>query len=107
MPAIAVVILLVAAMLAGGGWFLGAYAVKQKHTDVRRGWKLTRVIVAATDLPPGRKLTRDDLMVRDVPEQFATASLFTDPRALVGKTLTAEVSAGTPLHSAALGRICP
>lgn len=103
----AVVILLVAVMLAGLGGFLGSHAVEEKRAAVRRGWSLKPVIVAATDLEPGRTLSRDDLTVRDVPEQLVTASLFTDARRVEGKTLVVRVSAGTPLHPAALQRSCP
>jgi Flp pilus assembly protein CpaB len=101
-PAIPIVLILVALMLAGGAVVLGDYAVKQKYALVRRGWELKPVMVAVRELPAGTVLRREDLTPRDVPEQLVTASLFTDARALEGKTLFLPIFPGTPLHASFL-----
>lgn len=97
-PAIAVVLILTGLIVAGGSWYVGELAIKQKHEMVRRGWTLQRVLVASRNLPAGRVLAREDLEPRDLPEQFVTDSLFTDARQLEGKTLFVPINKGTPLH---------
>jgi pilus assembly protein CpaB len=55
--------------------FIGYAVVKKKEQDVRRGWNLVPVVVAAQDIPEGTKVTYDMLRVRNVPEQFVTSSV--------------------------------
>lgn len=80
--------------------FAGAYA----------GWQAMRtttpVLVAARDLPAGRRLAGDDLAVADVhlpAGQLALAVLDADRGRVVGRTLTAPVVAGELLVTARLG----
>lgn len=101
-PALGVMLCLVGLMLAGGTWFGGTLIVKQKAIDVRRGWNLQRAMVAAADLPAGTVLRLEHLSPQDIPEQFTTAGLFTDARALEGKTLAFALPKGTPIHAGAL-----
>jgi Flp pilus assembly protein CpaB len=99
---VGVLLILLGLMCAGGAWVLGERAVEDKRAAVRRGWVMKKVIVAARDLPNGTVLKREDLAAADLPEQFATASLFTDTRPLEGKPIFGPISKGTPIHVAAL-----
>src|SRR5437764_3563118 len=60
------------------GLFAGivAYsAIKKKEADVRRGWNLVPVVVAAVDIAEGTVVTFDMISQRSVPEQFVTSSV--------------------------------
>jgi Flp pilus assembly protein CpaB len=62
----------VSALLVG----MGGYAwVKKKEAEVRRGWNLVPVIVAAQDIPEDSVVTYDVISQRVVPEQFVTRSV--------------------------------
>ncbi|MFZ5471021.1 MAG: Flp pilus assembly protein CpaB [Myxococcota bacterium] len=66
------VVALVLGLLAG----VVAYsAIKKKEADVRRGWNLVPVIVAAADIAEGTVVTFDMISQRPVPEQFVTSSV--------------------------------
>jgi pilus assembly protein CpaB len=52
------------------------------------------VVVARTDLVPGRPLTAGDLAVRRVPERYAPVGAATVPEAVVGQRLAAAVPRG-------------
>lgn len=57
------------------GGVVGYSWVKKKEADVRRGWNLVPVVVAATDIPEGTVVTFDMVSQRQVPEQFVTSSV--------------------------------
>lgn len=99
---VGILLILLGLTAAGGAYVLGERSVEDKRAAVRRGWVMKKVIVAARDLPNGTVLKREDLAVADIPEQFATASLFTDTRPLEGKPIFGAISKGTPIHVAAL-----
>jgi Flp pilus assembly protein CpaB len=72
-------------LLTGGaiGFFVavlvvgvGGYAlVKKKERDVRKGWNLVPVVVAAQDIPEDSVVTYEMISQRSVPEQFVTSSV--------------------------------
>ncbi|HZI15437.1 MAG TPA: SAF domain-containing protein [Myxococcus sp.] len=72
-------------LLTGGaiGFFVavlvvgvGGYAlVKKKERDVRKGWNLVPVVVAAQDIPEDTVVTYEMISQRSVPEQFVTSSV--------------------------------
>jgi pilus assembly protein CpaB len=84
------------------GLFAGvvAYsAIKKQERDVRRGWNLVPVVVAAQDIPAGAQVTYEMISQRNVPEQFVTASVIKPDSAsyiLNGKVLV-PLQAGDPL----------
>ncbi|MGN6330074.1 MAG: Flp pilus assembly protein CpaB [Motilibacteraceae bacterium] len=60
------------------------------------------VVVAAHDLPAGRRLTADDLAVRDLPPPARPAGAVPDVPAALGRTVAAGVRRGEPLTDARL-----
>ncbi|MBK7862205.1 MAG: Flp pilus assembly protein CpaB [Archangiaceae bacterium] len=84
------------------GLFAGviAYsAIKKKETDVRKGWNLVPVVVAATDISEGSVVTFDMISQRSVPEQFVTSSVVKPDSAsyVVNQKVLVPVQAGDPL----------
>lgn len=90
------VVALVLGLLAG----VVAYsAIKKKEADVRRGWNLVPVVVAAADIPEGTVVTFDMISQRSVPEQFVTSSVVKPDSAsyIVNQKVLVPVQAGDPL----------
>lgn len=84
------------AVVAGG---LAYGALRAQEARVRRGWDLVPVLVAAKDLAAGTTVTEALVAQREVPEQFATASVLR-PESLVhveGQPVRVPVVAGEPL----------
>ncbi len=81
------------------GFALAAVGVKQKVKDVRRGWDLRPVVVAAVDIDAGTELTFDMISQRTLPEQYVTESEVTPEQAseVVGHAVTAPLQAGDPV----------
>lgn len=57
-----------------GGVLAFSY-VKKKEVDVRKGWNLVPVVVAAQDIPENTVVAMDMISQRSVPEQFVTSSV--------------------------------
>jgi pilus assembly protein CpaB len=74
-------------------------AIKKKESDVRRGWNLVPVVVAAIDLSEGTVVTFDMISQRSVPEQFVTSSVVKPDSAsyIVNQKVLVPVQAGDPL----------
>jgi pilus assembly protein CpaB len=90
------VVALVLGLLAG----VVAYsAIKKKEADVRKGWNLVPVVVAATDIPEGTVVTFDMISQRQVPEQFVTSSVVKPDSAnyVVNQKVLVPLQAGDPL----------
>ncbi|MHB8878874.1 MAG: Flp pilus assembly protein CpaB [Myxococcaceae bacterium] len=90
------VVALVLGLLAG----VVAYsAIKKKEADVRRGWNLVPVVVAASDISEGTVVTFDMISQRSVPEQFVTSSVVKPDSAsyVVNQKVLVPVQAGDPL----------
>src|SRR5438067_960421 len=90
------VVALVLGLLAG----VVAYsAIKKKEADVRRGWNLIPVVVAAGDIAEGTVVTFDMISQRSVPEQFVTSSVVKPDSAsyVVNQKVLVPVQAGDPL----------
>jgi pilus assembly protein CpaB len=50
-------------------------AIKRKESEVRKGWTLVPVLVAAVDIPQGAAVAFDMIAQREIPEQFVTPSV--------------------------------
>jgi pilus assembly protein CpaB len=86
----------------GLGLLAGAVAfsaIKKKEADVRKGWDLVQVVVAAGDLQEGTTLTEEMIAKRFGPEQFVTPSVVKPESAsyIVNQKLLVPVHAGDPL----------
>jgi pilus assembly protein CpaB len=91
---------LVAAVVMGLFSGLLSYsAIKKKESDVRRGWNLVPVVVAAIDISEGTVVTFDMISQRSVPEQFVTSSVVKPDSAsyVVNQKVLVPVQAGDPL----------
>ncbi len=90
------IVALVLGLIAG----IVAYsAIKKKEMDVRRGWNLVPVVVAAVDISEGTVVTFDMISQRSVPEQFVTSSVVKPDSAsyVVNQKVLVPVQAGDPL----------
>ncbi|MBL8952197.1 MAG: Flp pilus assembly protein CpaB [Myxococcaceae bacterium] len=87
---------LVLGLLAG---VIAYSAIKKKESDVRKGWNLTPVVVAAVDISEGTVVTFDMISQRAVPEQFITSSVVKPDSAsyVVNQKVLVPVQAGDPL----------
>jgi pilus assembly protein CpaB len=74
-------------------------AVMKQQADVRRGWNLVTVVVAAQDIAEGSVVTLDMVSQRAVPEQFVTSSVVKPDSAsyIVNQKVLVPVQAGDPM----------
>lgn len=91
--------LFVALVLACVGGTISFSAIKKSESDVRRGWNLVPVVVAAIDIPEGTVVGFDMISQRSVPEQFVTSSVVKPDSAsyVVNQKVLVPVQAGDPL----------
>jgi pilus assembly protein CpaB len=84
------------------GLFAGiiAYsAIKKKESDVRKGWNLVPVVVAAVDISEGTVVTMEMVSQRSIPEQFVTSSVVKPDSAsyVVNQKVLVPLQQGDPL----------
>ena len=91
--------LAIAATLSLCAGLVAYSAIKKKEADVRRGWNLVPVVVAAVDVSEGTVVTFDMISQRSVPEQFVTSSVVKPDSAsyVVNQKVLVPVQAGDPL----------
>ena len=91
--------LAIAAVLAMCSGLVAYSSIKKKEADVRRGWNLVPVVVAAVDVGEGTVVTFDMISQRSVPEQFITSSVVKPDSAsyVVNQKVLVPVQAGDPL----------
>jgi len=93
------------AFLAGAGLTTllsltaGYYLVQHEKKRVRRGWNLVPVVVAAEDIPEGKRISFEMLAQNPIPEKFVTASVVKPDSAsfIVGQRTLVPMQAGDPL----------
>ncbi len=90
------IVALVLALVAG---VIAYSAVKKQELNVRRGWNLVPVVVAAVDISEGTVVSFDMISQRSVPEQFVTSSVVKPDSAsyVVNQKVLVPVQAGDPL----------
>jgi pilus assembly protein CpaB len=73
--------------------------VKKREADVRKGWNLVPVVVAAVDLSEGTVVTMEMVSQRSIPEQFVTSSVVKPDSAsyIVNQKVLVPLQAGDPL----------
>ncbi|MBX7098612.1 MAG: Flp pilus assembly protein CpaB [Myxococcaceae bacterium] len=91
--------LIVAIVLGIVAGFVAWNAIRKKENDVRKGWNLIPVVVAAVDIAEGQVVTFDMVSQRSVPEQFVTSSVVKPDSAnyVVNQKVLVPVQAGDPL----------
>ncbi len=74
-------------------------AIKKREKEVRAGWNLVPVIVAASDIHEGTVVTYEMVSQRPIPEQFVTTSVVKPDGAsyVVGQKVLVPLQAGDPL----------
>ncbi|MFT3708481.1 MAG: Flp pilus assembly protein CpaB [Archangium sp.] len=93
---IAVVVFLV---LACGATMYGYSSLQRERAEVRKGWNLVPVIVAAVDIAENTVVTMEMISQRSVPEQFVTSSVIKPDSAsyIVNQKVLVAIQAGDPL----------
>ena len=87
---------IVLGVLAGAVAYL---SIKKKEREVKAGWNLVPVVVAADAINEGTIITFDMVSQRPVPEQFVTSSVIKPDSAnyIVGQKVLVPLQAGDPL----------
>jgi pilus assembly protein CpaB len=90
------VVALVLGLLSG---VVAFSAIQKQMADARKGWNLTPVVVATTDIAEGTVVTFDMISQRSVPDQFITSSVVKPDSAsyVVNQKVLVPVQAGDPL----------
>jgi Flp pilus assembly protein CpaB len=85
--------------LVVGGAVAGIVTSTYLRKSVQKGWSLVPVVVAATDIPEGTRVTYDMISQRSVPEQFVTSSAVKPDGAsyIVNQPVTVPIQAGDML----------
>lgn len=78
---------------------LAFLSLRSREVEVRAGWELTSVLVAAADLPAGTEIDAGHLARRPIPERFVTASVVKPEHLslVVGQRPRAPIRAGDPI----------
>ncbi len=78
---------------------MSMFALKAKEREIKRGWNLREIIVAAQDITEGTTLDVDMLAKRSVPELFVTKSTIRekDLDRIIGQTVVVNLKEGDPL----------
>jgi len=84
-------IVLLIAILAGGGLAMGTYRYLQNVPVKTVGVPTKPVVVANSDLTLGSELRRDDLVVVDWPASAVPEGTFDNPEAIIGRGLISSV----------------
>ncbi|MBL8913909.1 MAG: hypothetical protein JNM17_24615 [Archangium sp.] len=82
------------------GGAVGFSYVEKQRKDVRKGWNLVPVIVAAVDISEKTTVTMDMISQRSIPEQFVTSSIVKPDSAsyIVNQKVLVAIQAGDPLR---------
>jgi len=91
------VIGMVLGLLAG---LMAWVALSSKEKEIKRGWNLQEVVVAAEEITEGTKLEISQLAKRMMPEQFVTKSTIKpkDVDKVVGQVVVVNLHEGDPLQ---------
>jgi pilus assembly protein CpaB len=91
--------LIVAAVLGLLAFVVSWSAIRKREGDVRKGWNLVPVVVAAVDISEGAVVSMDMVSQRSIPEQFVTNSVVKPDSAnyIVGQKVLVTLQAGDAL----------
>ena len=95
----AVVALGIFSVLGMVGGAVGFSWIQKTKSDVRKGWNLVPIVVAAVDIPENAIVTMEMISQRSVPEQFVTSSVVKPDSAsyIVNQKIMVASQAGDPL----------
>jgi pilus assembly protein CpaB len=91
---------LIVALVLGAIAFLVSWsAIQKKSADVKKGWNLVPVLVAAVDISEGGVVSTEMVSQRMVPDQFVTSSVIKPDSApfVIGQQVLVPLQAGDPL----------
>jgi pilus assembly protein CpaB len=90
--------LIVAVVLALAGFGISYSAIWKEKNDIRKGWNLIPVLVAAVDIAEGTEVTMELMMQRSIPEQFITASVIKPENSgyIANQKVLVSLQAGDP-----------
>jgi pilus assembly protein CpaB len=91
--------LIVAIILGVVAFFVAFSAIKKRENDVKKGWNLVPVVVAAVDISEGTVVSMEMISQRSIPEQFVTSSVVKPDSAsyIVNQKVLVPLQAGDPL----------
>jgi pilus assembly protein CpaB len=91
--------LIVGVVLGLASFFVGWSGLQKERADIRKGFNLVPVVVAAVDVSEGTVVTMEMVSQRSVPEQFVTASVVKPDSAsyIIGQKVMVSLQAGDPL----------
>ncbi|PKQ16246.1 MAG: Flp pilus assembly protein CpaB [Actinobacteria bacterium HGW-Actinobacteria-7] len=97
-------IVLVALVLAGVAATLALRYVSSARTEVASGSKPVEILVAQEDIPRGLSsdelLSKEMVVLQEVPQRFVAAGAISSPRAIEGQVLNTPLSRGEQLTTA-------
>ena len=81
------------------GAVLGFSWIQQQRNEVRKGWNLVPVVVAAVDISEGTVVTMEMISQRSYPEQFVTSSIIKPDSAsyIINQKVLVAMQAGDAL----------
>jgi pilus assembly protein CpaB len=90
------IVAIVLGLLAG---IVSYSAIKRKETEVKAGWGLVPVIVAAQEISQGTTITYEMVAQRPIPEMFVTSSVIKPDSSsyIVGQKVLVDIQQGDPL----------
>ncbi len=91
--------LIIGVVLGLAAFVIGWSGLQKQRHDLRVGWNLLPVVVAAVDVSEGTVVTIDMISQRSIPEQFITSSVIKPDSAsyVVGQKVMVSLQAGDPL----------
>ncbi len=91
--------LLVALVLGVLAGVVAFTAIRAREREVRRGWNLVNVVVAASDITEGSTLAYEMIAQRPIPEQFVTSSVVKPDsiQYIINQKVLVPIQTGDPL----------
>jgi pilus assembly protein CpaB len=102
MTRVRILIVLLLALLTGGGLAAGTYSYLKSVPPKTVGIKTRSVVVARADLALGSELKQEDLLAIEWPETAVPEGSFAEPAELVGRGLIVSVVKNEPILPAKL-----
>jgi pilus assembly protein CpaB len=91
--------LIIGIVLGVLAFVVGWSGLQRQRAEIRKGWNLVPVVVAAVDVSEGTVITMEMVSQRSIPEQFVTSSVVKPDSAsyVIGQKVMVSLQAGDPL----------